>query len=185
MGKRKDKDKDKAAKQRHHEPIDDVPDPAANDVGNSQFARALGSGDFHTRDQGLQALVLWLTGQAAVADESLQKLWKGILYCFWHSDKEHVQRDLAARLAAVMAQVQPEVCGQQSVLLCAACADQACASLQAAHMLRSQTGVEQQPQCAVRLGTLAANRSSAPPALQCWASLQGLVNTQKAAFCLC
>lgn len=108
MGKRKAKDSSTAKRQ--HDPIDDVPDPESDGVGNSMFARALGSGDFHTRDQGLQALVTWLKSQNKVDDESLQKLWKGLLYCFWHSDKEHVQRDLAQRLAAVMAQVQPEVC---------------------------------------------------------------------------
>lgn len=30
-------------------------------AGNSKFARALGSTDFHTREQGLQALSRWLT----------------------------------------------------------------------------------------------------------------------------
>jgi hypothetical protein len=30
-------------------------------AGNTKFARALGSTDFHTREQGLQALSRWLT----------------------------------------------------------------------------------------------------------------------------
>lgn len=37
------------------------PHADALSAGNSKFARALGSTDFHTREQGLAALSRWLT----------------------------------------------------------------------------------------------------------------------------
>ena len=102
MGK---KNKERVAKERT--PLEPVPDSVTD--GDSKFARALGSGDYHTRDRGLKALAAWLQSQDSVELDSLQKLWKGILYCFWHSDKEPVQRDLALRLASLLSQVQDEV----------------------------------------------------------------------------
>ena len=59
--------------------------------GNSSFARALGSSEFHTRERGLQALTLWLSRRPDVTDKDLLKLWKGVFYCFWHSDSAPVQ----------------------------------------------------------------------------------------------
>jgi ribosomal RNA-processing protein 1 len=59
--------------------------------GNCKFSRALGSVDYQTREKGLQALTLWLSRKSEVDEKDLLKLWKGIFYCFWHSDKAHVQ----------------------------------------------------------------------------------------------
>ena len=60
-------------------------------MGESQFARALGSSDFHTREAGLHALTTWLARKADISELDLLKLWKGVFYCFWHSDKAAVQ----------------------------------------------------------------------------------------------
>ena len=102
-------------------------------VGESKFAKALGSTDFHTREKGLAALtrlaclarapclfhwlpvarpyatklpidgqgltssgnrravLRWLASKSQVQEDDLLKLWKGIFYCFWHSDKAPVQ----------------------------------------------------------------------------------------------
>lgn len=59
--------------------------------GNSKFARALGSTDYLTREKGLQALSRWLGSRTAVSPQDMLKIWKGIYYCFWHSDKPPVQ----------------------------------------------------------------------------------------------
>lgn len=61
------------------------------ETGESKFARALGSTDFHTREKGLAALARWLASRQTVDQNDLLKLWKGIFYCFWHSDKAPVQ----------------------------------------------------------------------------------------------
>lgn len=78
-------------------------------AGESRFARALGSCDFHTRERGFQALAAWLASGARVDEASLGKVWKGILFCFWHSDQQPVQKDLAERLARIMRDVSIEV----------------------------------------------------------------------------
>ena len=65
-------------------------EPLAED-GNSSFARALGSVDFQTRERGLQALTVYLSGRTTMAPLDMRKLWKGLFYCFWHSDKAPVQ----------------------------------------------------------------------------------------------
>ena len=62
-----------------------------SDEGNSSFARALGSVDYRTREQGLQALTVFLSTRRDMPRPDMLKLWKGLFYCFWHSDKEPVQ----------------------------------------------------------------------------------------------
>ncbi len=64
--------------------------PSADSGYNCKFARALGSVDWHTREQGLHALTVWLT-RNEVSDEDLTKIWKALFFCFWHSDKAPVQ----------------------------------------------------------------------------------------------
>lgn len=59
--------------------------------GDCRFSRALGSVDYHTREAGLAALTAWLAARSQLEELDLLKLWKGIFYCFWHSDKSAVQ----------------------------------------------------------------------------------------------
>ncbi|CAL8467083.1 g6619 [Coccomyxa elongata] len=75
--------------------------------GNCKFARALGSVDWHTREQGLQALTIWLT-RTTPTEADLTKIWKALFFCFWHSDKSHVQAELAERLAAILPMLSGE-----------------------------------------------------------------------------
>ncbi len=65
-------------------------EPVSED-GNSKFARALGSTDYHTREAGLNALTLWLCSRRELAETDMLKIWKGLFFCFWHSDKAPVQ----------------------------------------------------------------------------------------------
>lgn len=58
---------------------------------DSKFARALGSTDYHTREAGLAALTAWLAKRNDVEELELLKLWRGVFYTFWHSDKHAVQ----------------------------------------------------------------------------------------------
>ena len=62
-----------------------------SEEGNSKFARALGSTDYQTREKGLQALTLWLCRRGELAEADMLKIWKGLFFCFWHSDKAAVQ----------------------------------------------------------------------------------------------
>ena len=74
-------------------------DPQA--AGDSKFARALGSVDAQTRNQGLTALAAWLSRRESVSEPEMSKIWKGLFYCFWHSDKQPVQVILAVCYAAL------------------------------------------------------------------------------------
>ena len=82
---------------------------AASVEGDSKFARALASSDYHTRAQGWHALQVWLQGKQQLKLEEVLKIWKGILFCFWHSDKAHVQQELAIQLAHIMLSLRFEV----------------------------------------------------------------------------
>lgn len=77
--------------------------------GDSRFARALASSDFHTRSKGLEALHVWLQRKQNVPEMGLQKIWRGIMFCFWHSDKIQVQEQLADELVKIMMDLSDEV----------------------------------------------------------------------------
>jgi hypothetical protein len=64
---------------------------AGASAGNSKFARALGSTDYLTREKGLQALQGWLCLRSDLGELDMLKIWKGLFFCFWHSDKAPVQ----------------------------------------------------------------------------------------------
>eukprot|EP00198_Chlamydomonas_reinhardtii_P000161 XP_001689496.1 predicted protein [Chlamydomonas reinhardtii] len=74
----------------------------------SPFARALGSTDFQTREKGLQALAHFLTRKTELKQTDMMKIWKGLFYCFWHSDKQPVQAELAQRLAAMLTKLNEQ-----------------------------------------------------------------------------
>ncbi|GBF97378.1 hypothetical protein Rsub_11025 [Raphidocelis subcapitata] len=76
--------------------------PTGSNAGNSKFARALGSTDFTTREKGLQALARWMALRSDLEEADMLKIWKGVFFCFWHSDKAPVQADLAQRLAGML-----------------------------------------------------------------------------------
>eukprot|EP00897_Mesotaenium_endlicherianum_P001123 jgi/Mesen1/11010/ME000098S10409 len=67
----------------------------------------LASVDKRTRDRGVSVLIRWLTGKAEVQEEDLKKIWKGLFYCMWHSDKAPVQADLATSLAGIVEALAP------------------------------------------------------------------------------
>lgn len=78
-------------------------------AGESKFARALASTDYHTREKGWRALQIWLQRKEQVRNKELLRIWRGILFCFWHSDKAHVQEQLATQLADIMHTLSSEV----------------------------------------------------------------------------
>lgn len=41
--------------------------------------------------QALQVLTRWLKLRPTITDSDLNKIWKGLFYTFWHSDKQPVQ----------------------------------------------------------------------------------------------
>ncbi|KAG2493648.1 hypothetical protein HYH03_008165 [Edaphochlamys debaryana] len=82
--------------------------PEDGHPGASRFAQALGSCDYQTREQGVRALTRWLTRNTEITEVQMLKIWKGVFYCFWHSDKAPVQQELAERLAAILTQLNEQ-----------------------------------------------------------------------------
>ncbi|KAL0843395.1 hypothetical protein Bca101_016640 [Brassica carinata] len=50
----------------------------------------------------VKLLRAWLPEQTTIPDESMKKLWQGILYCLWHADKALYQSELIDRLSAAL-----------------------------------------------------------------------------------
>lgn len=73
--------------------------PAAPQYASSPSARC---SDGLTRERGLQALAKWLSSRENVNDMDMQKIWKGLFYAFWHSDKAPVQVLDALRPASAL-----------------------------------------------------------------------------------
>ncbi|XP_068649337.1 uncharacterized protein [Aristolochia californica] len=66
----------------------------------SSIARRLASCDKHVRDKALRSLGKWLASHPDVRDEELCWIWKGLFYCIWHADKQHIQVELINRVAS-------------------------------------------------------------------------------------
>ena len=73
-----------------------------SDSRKSKFVRALASSDWHTRERALSSFETWLSMSEEVNVKDMKKLWKGLYYNFWHSDKVPVQQQLAERLSNVV-----------------------------------------------------------------------------------
>ena len=62
-----------------------------------------------SRDKALKlVLKSWLPSRSQpLPEEDAKKLWKGLFYCVWHSDKPLVQADLIDRLASLLLTLHP------------------------------------------------------------------------------
>lgn len=104
--------------------LESIPTPST--TANSKFTRSLGSADPLTRKKAVTALQRWLELRSEVAEADLIVIWKGLFYCFWHSDLVPVQvranhhpvcrphsvaqEELASQLASILQHVKPAVC---------------------------------------------------------------------------
>lgn len=84
---------------------------AANGIeilpGNA-FKHANNLKDRPTRDAALLSLRTYLSGRRSLPPIELLKLWKGLFYCLWMSDRALTQQALAASLADLVSIVPPE-----------------------------------------------------------------------------
>ena len=70
-------------------------------VDGKSFARKLGASNWRVREKGVKLLEVWLTNKRrssdaapqtqALSDDEWKRIWKGLFYCVWHSDKPLVQ----------------------------------------------------------------------------------------------
>lgn len=71
------------------------------------FAHHLAANEKVTRDRALRKLTRWIRAKSAdenteFTEESLMKLWKGLFFCMWMSDKPFIQQELANSIAGLV-----------------------------------------------------------------------------------
>ncbi|WVO17229.1 hypothetical protein L204_104921 [Cryptococcus depauperatus] len=81
------------------------------------LGKQLAHTDKKVRDKAVESLVAFLSqggdaeGKSStyvkLEEKEMSKLWKGLFYCFWMSDKPLVQQRLAADLAELVLQINP------------------------------------------------------------------------------
>ncbi|QQP57003.1 Ribosomal RNA processing protein 1 -like protein-like Protein [Caligus rogercresseyi] len=64
-----------------------------------QFAQKLAGNEVTTRDKALKKLKKWLRGRVSMSPEEMLRLWKGLYYCFWMSDKPLIQEELSEKIS--------------------------------------------------------------------------------------
>jgi len=66
-----------------------------------QFAQKLAANEPWVRDKAVKKLKKWFGAkQDSFEDEEVMKIWKGLYYCFWMSDKPLVQEELAENISS-------------------------------------------------------------------------------------
>ncbi|PYH44409.1 ribosomal RNA processing 1 family protein [Aspergillus saccharolyticus JOP 1030-1] len=69
------------------------------DVGKTPFIKELASSDKKLRDKATNSLTLFLRAKTDLTNLELLKLWKGLFFCFYHSDRPLTQQALARTLS--------------------------------------------------------------------------------------
>ncbi|CAG8030675.1 unnamed protein product [Penicillium olsonii] len=69
------------------------------DGQKTPFVRELGSSDRKVRDKALDSLTQFVRSRNDLTLVDLLKLWKGLFYCFYHSDRPLTQQALARALS--------------------------------------------------------------------------------------
>ncbi|KAI9814480.1 MAG: hypothetical protein M1832_005886 [Thelocarpon impressellum] len=74
-----------------------------SDVQQTPFVKQLAANDRPTRDKAVASLRTYLGGRRTLTELELLKLWKGLFFCMWMSDRPRTQQRLAADLASLVA----------------------------------------------------------------------------------
>ncbi|KAF8940611.1 nucleolar protein,Nop52-domain-containing protein [Dissophora ornata] len=75
---------------------------------SSLFGKKLAANDKKTRDKAVKALGKWVSKKTDFTHLELMKLWKGLFYCVWMSDKPVVQQQLSETLSSLIIKVPRE-----------------------------------------------------------------------------
>ncbi|XP_071747231.1 uncharacterized protein [Lepeophtheirus salmonis] len=67
-----------------------------------QFAQKLAGNDVNVRDKALKKLKKWLSGNKALNPDEMLRLWKGLYYCYWMSDKPLIQEELSEKISELI-----------------------------------------------------------------------------------
>lgn len=66
------------------------------------LGKQLAANEKKTRDKAIRSLRKFLQTDSNMSEIELIKLWKGLFYCFWMSDKPLIQQELANDLGALV-----------------------------------------------------------------------------------
>ncbi|KAJ5091731.1 hypothetical protein NUU61_006601 [Penicillium alfredii] len=77
------------------------------DIQKTPFVRELASSDRKIRDKALESLTLFLRSRTDLTLLDLLKLWKGLFFCFYHSDRPLTQQALARALSSLVPSLPP------------------------------------------------------------------------------
>ncbi|OQE38409.1 hypothetical protein PENCOP_c008G06154 [Penicillium coprophilum] len=78
------------------------------DGQKTPFVRELGSSDRKVRDKALESLTKFVQSRTDLTLVDLLKLWKGLFYCFYHSDRPLTQQALARALSYTLVPSLPQ-----------------------------------------------------------------------------
>jgi len=72
-----------------------------------QFAQKLAANDKKDRDRAVKKLKKWFGARSSgFPQEELMRIWKGLFYCYWMSDKPLVQEELAENISSMVGSFQ-------------------------------------------------------------------------------
>ncbi|KAB8238934.1 hypothetical protein ETB97_007598 [Aspergillus alliaceus] len=77
------------------------------DLQKTPFVRELASSDKKIRDKATESLTLFLRSRTDLSLMELLKLWKGLFFCFYHSDRPLTQQALARNLSYTLVPTLP------------------------------------------------------------------------------
>ncbi|KAL9074148.1 MAG: hypothetical protein Q9157_004496 [Trypethelium eluteriae] len=80
----------------------------AADAPNNPFVKQLASSDKDKRDAALESLRTYISKRINFDELELLKLWKGLFFCMWMSDKPKPQQQLARDLAELVQILPPQ-----------------------------------------------------------------------------
>ncbi|KAJ5770996.1 uncharacterized protein N7511_003047 [Penicillium nucicola] len=78
------------------------------DGQKTPFVRELGSSDRKVRDKALESLTQFVRSRNDLTLIDFLKLWKGLFYCFYHSDRPLTQQALARALSYLLVPTLPQ-----------------------------------------------------------------------------
>ncbi|GAO19836.1 uncharacterized protein UV8b_00064 [Ustilaginoidea virens] len=81
---------------------------AASSAAQMPFIKNLASSDRRLRSQSLAALETFLSARTSLADHEALRLWTGLFYALWMTDRPRPQLALAAQLAALPARLRAD-----------------------------------------------------------------------------
>ncbi|EWC43994.1 hypothetical protein DRE_01346 [Drechslerella stenobrocha 248] len=77
-------------------------------IQQTPFVKQLAANDRPTRDKAVESLKTYLSSSRTFTPSDFLKLWKGLFYCMWLSDRPRTQQRLADELASLVDVIKPQ-----------------------------------------------------------------------------